>query len=274
MKKFTVLQTDNLKDFTDATYPQGSFCLNQLLKNKDVRVNGVKVGTNVMLSVGDEVTYYTTPRQEEKPSHKVAYEDDNILICDKESGVSTEALTCELSARGNYICVHRLDRNTCGLICFAKTEQAEKMLLSAFRDRKVEKTYLALCKNNFKKNHEYLKAFLYKDDKASTVKISDVDKAGYVQIATEYTVVKRSGDYALVQIILHTGKTHQIRAHMAHIGCPVLGDEKYGDREINKKYSVKRQLLTAKRLQFNLGGALSYLNGKSFESSFVPQIIK
>ena len=78
-------------------------------------------------------------------------------------------------------------------------------------------------------------------------------------------------DIALVQITLHTGKTHQIRAHTAHIGCPVLGDEKYGDGALNKKYAVKRQCLVAKFLQFNLDGKLKYLNGKTFESRFTPQ---
>ena len=274
MKKFIVLENDNLKDFTDKTYPQGSFCFNILLKSKDIKINGVKTGKNVPLTVGDEVVYYTTPRQEQKPSHTVIYQDENVLIADKFSGVSTEGLLCELNATSEHFAVHRLDRNTSGVICFAKNERAEKELLSAFRDRRVKKIYLALCKNSFKKSHEYLKAFLSKDARASLVKISDVDKSGYAPIATEYAVQKKFGAYALVQIELHTGKTHQIRAHMAHIGCPVLGDEKYGDESLNAKYSAKRQLLVAKHLTFETEGFLAYLGGRTFSSSFVPELIK
>lgn len=272
MKKFIVLQPDNLKDFTDKTYPQGSFCYNVLLKNKDIKVNGQKVRENVELQVGDEVCYYTTKKQEEKLTHYLVFEDENVIIADKFCGVSTEGLSSELYSTRKCELVHRLDRNTCGLICFAKNDVAEKELTAAFRDRDVKKTYLAICKNKFKKNHEYLKAFLKKDAKKSIVKISDAPTSGYVPISTEYTVMKRSGEYALVEVQLHTGKTHQIRAHLAHVGCPVLGDEKYGDEALNKKYGVKRQLLVAKYLTFNFDGKLSYLNGKTFASSFMPEI--
>jgi 23S rRNA pseudouridine955/2504/2580 synthase len=272
MKKFTVSSDTNLRDFTDAVYPQGSFALSVLLRGGDVKVNGSKVKSNVLLSSGDEVVYYTTPKQESKPSHTVVYEDDNILVADKLSGVSTEALTYELSGKGNYICVHRLDRNTSGLICFAKNDEAEKVLLAAFRDKDVQKTYLCYAKNNFKKMKDYLTAYLWKDEKSSLVKVSGEQKNGYVKIITEYTVLKKMGDFALVQVALHTGKTHQIRAHLAFIGCPVLGDEKYGDESLNKKYGAKRQILVAKRIQFSLKGSLAYLNNKNFESAFFPEL--
>jgi len=268
MKKFTVKENSTLKTFTDSVYPQGSFCLAALLRAKDVKVNGVRVSKDMPLNTGDEVIYYTTPRQETMPSHNLVYEDQNVYVADKFSGVSFEGLLSELCEKGDFYGVHRLDRNTQGLIIFAKNKAAEEELLSAFAERRVIKTYLALCKNNFKKERETLVNYLLKDEKSAKVKIFNAEKRGTVKIITEYTVVETRNDVALVRITLHTGKTHQIRAHTAFIGCPVLGDEKYGDRELNKKYGVKRQCLISKRLGFCLDKNLKYLSGRLFLSTF------
>lgn len=268
MKTFTVQEDTNLKDFTDAVYPQGSFCLSALLKGKDIKVNGARVSKNVPVKRGDEVIFYTTPKQESKPSHELVYEDENICVADKFSGVSSEGLFSELSSNGEYYAVHRLDRNTQGLIIYAKNGPAADELLAAFKDKRIEKTYIALCKNRFKERSQTLTAYLNKDGDKSVVKISQTPEKGAENIVTEYRVKEDRGEIAYVEIRLHTGKTHQIRAHMSYIGCPVLGDEKYGDEQLNKKYSAKRQRLIAKYLSFNLDGKLSYLNGKKFESGF------
>lgn len=270
MKKFTVETPANLKEFTDATYPQGSFCFAALLRERDIKVNGVRVGRDTPLKAGDEVAYYTTPRQESLKSHNVVYEDGNVLIADKLDGVETTALLCELREGGEFYAVHRLDRNTKGLIVFAKNKGAEEELLAAFKERRVEKTYLALCKNNFKKNTAVLTAYLKKNAENSSVQVYDKEAAGSVKIVTEYRVLEKRGDIALVEVTLHTGKTHQIRAHTAHIGCPVLGDNKYGDGALNKKYGANRQRLVSYKLCFKTGGALEYLNGKEFLSGFKP----
>lgn len=270
MKKFTVSAPTTLKEFTDGVYPQGSFCLAALLRGKDVKVNGARVGKNVALNAGDEVVYYTTLKQEGLKSHNVVYNDENVLIADKFDGVETAGLFSELSENGEYYAVHRLDRNTKGLIIFAKNREAEAELLTAFKEGRVNKVYLATCKNNFKKDSAVMTAYLRKDKDKSEVKIFDKETAGAVKIVTEYRVLAEFGDVALVKINLHTGKTHQIRAHMAHIGCPVLGDEKYGDGALNKKYRAKRQCLVAYSLSFNLKGGLEYLNKTEVLSGFEP----
>lgn len=268
MKTFSVTEDSNLKDFTDSVYPQGAFCLAALLRAKDVKVNGVRVSKNVELKRGDEVAYYTTQKQESKPSHTVVYEDENVYIADKPSGVTSEGLYFERSSKGEFYAVHRLDRNTEGLIIYAKNKRAEEELLNAFRERLINKTYLALCKNAFKQKRAELSAYLYKDEKKGEVRVFDSPRPDTVKIVTEYEVLEDRGDIALVKIILHTGRTHQIRAHTAKIGCPVLGDEKYGDSALNAKYAARRQRLIAKYISFNLKGGLSYLNGRAFESGY------
>ena len=268
MKTFSVTEDTNLKDFTDAVYPQGSFCFNALLKGKDIKVNGVRTGKNMPLKRGDEVVYYTTASQESKPSHYTVFEDENIYIADKFSGVSSEGLFSELSERGEFYAVHRLDRNTQGLIIYAKTKQAKRELLHAFKEKCIEKNYIAICKNCFNRKEAIVSAFLKKDGESATVKVLATPEKGTQRIVTEFSVEEEMGDIALVKIILHTGKTHQIRAHMAYLGCPILGDEKYGDRELNAKYGARRQRLIAKRIVFTLNGALSYLNRKAYESAF------
>ncbi len=271
MKTFSVTQNSTLKAFTDSTYPQGSFAFNALIKKGDIRLNGVKQKADCPVQAGDTVTYYTTPAQEAKPSHFMVYEDENLIVADKLAGVSSEGLFAELETIAPYP-VHRLDRNTCGLIVLAKTQKVQEQLVEAFKQRTVEKVYLCLAKNAFKKPKAELTAYLLKDEKSSKVRIYPSPNANSVPIKTDYEVVKVYGDYALVKVILHTGKTHQIRAHLSFIGCPVLGDTKYGDFSLNKKYSATRQILVAKYLKFNLSGDLAYLNSIRLESRFIPQL--
>ena len=257
MKKFIVSEESSLKNFTDNTCAQASFCFRTLLKEREIRVNGVKVSSDVPLKKGDEVTYYMTPAQERKKAFSAVYEDENVLVIDKESGVNSEAV---FSETGLYP-IHRLDRNTAGLLILSKTRDAEIELLSAFRERRVEKIYHALVVGRMPKKHEVLKAKLLKRDDRVTV-----GERGE-EIVTEYEVIEDRGDCTLLKITLHTGKTHQIRAHMAYVGHPVVGDEKYGDSAFNHKRHLTRQQLVSKSLTLTTKDCLEYLNGKLFTST-------
>ncbi len=266
--QLTCFEKTTLKEFTDNNYAQGSFFWNYLLKNKEIKVNGKKVGVNVELEVGDEVDYYLTKKQEEKPAFYIVYEDENILVVDKESGVNSEAVFAHLKRQRECYFIHRLDRNTKGLLVFALNEKAEMELLFSFKERLAQKIYFALCFGVFSKKREVLTAYLKKDTKKSLVKIFAEPKTNTEKILTEYEVVEKNGEVNKVKVWLHTGKTHQIRAHLAFIGCPIVGDMKYGLQDKNKQYAVSRQQLLSYSLTLNGLKELKYLNGKEFISRF------
>ncbi len=261
-------KTQPLKEFTENNYAQAAFFWNILLKNKDIKVNGKRVDKNITLYKGDVVQYYLTAKQADKTAFSIRYEDENICVVDKGSGVNSEAVFAALSRAGEYYFIHRLDRNTQGLLAFARTEIAERALLKAFKTGGVDKRYHALCFGSFAEESARLTAYLKKDAEKSLVKIYDTPVKGSEEICTEYKLLQTKEGLSKVEILLHTGKTHQIRAHLAHIGCPVVGDMKYGDIARNKELQLARQCLVAKYLQFSLHGKLAYLNEKQFVSTF------
>ena len=138
-------KTQSLKEFTENNYAQAAFFWHQLLKTKDIKVNGKRVVSDTTIYKGDVVSYYLTAKQAEKPAFYTVYEDDNILIVDKESGVNSEAVFAALARGRECYFIHRLDRNTKGLLAFALNVKAEEALLAAFKDRAAEKKYHALC---------------------------------------------------------------------------------------------------------------------------------
>jgi 23S rRNA pseudouridine955/2504/2580 synthase len=245
----------------------------KLLRGKDIKVNGVRVRTDILLSAGDRVEVFYDGKKQRRPDvpPDIIYEDSNIVVPFK--GAGAEVTATDFSARINdYLkpknetaapC-HRLDRNTEGLIIFSKNKIAADEFFRAFKLRLIKKYYLAAVCGRPKNKNASLKAYLYKDTKNSFVKISDKPLAGYASIQTAYSVKTQFSDYAVVEVDLISGKTHQIRAHLAHIGHPVLGDNKYGDKTLNKKFNKKTQALVAYRLVFNFesGSPLYYLNKK------------
>ncbi len=272
MLQLIVDQTQSLKEFTENNYAQAAFFWGVLLKNKEIKVNGKRVSADVRVYKGDEVCYYLTPKQADKPAFYTVYKDENIWVVDKESGVNSEAVFAAIARAGEGYFIHRLDRNTRGLLIFALNERTEKALLQAFKARQVEKKYHALCVGVLPKPQEVLTAYLKKDAQRSRVRVFDEPVKGSEKIVTEYKALCSREGLTKAEITLHTGKTHQIRAHLAHVGCPVVGDEKYGNSAQNKALKLTRQCLVAKSLCLELSGELSYLSGKQFLSRFEAEL--
>ncbi len=245
------------------------------LRKKDFRVNNIRISENIALHTGDEIKVFISDELlENNISLSVIYEDNNILIINKPINMEvtneSNSATSILGKKYSYIkpC-HRLDRNTSGLVLFAKNEPSLNLILDAFKNHEIEKHYMATVYGIPKVKKARLTAYLFKDSKKSLVYISNEPKKGYVKIITSYTVVKedKKKNTCILDINLETGRTHQIRAHLAYIGFPIIGDGKYGKNEINKKFNQKTQLLECYSLKFNLkngNNILQYLNGKTF----------
>ena len=207
------------------------------LRKKDIRINNIKISDNCTISTGDEISIYLSDDILFASSEfKVFFEDENILIINKSSKISvtenknSEPSLCDLVAKkycsSSFIpkpC-HRLDRNTTGLVCFAKNQSSLDILLEAFKERKIEKHYICIVSGTFKNKSDTLIDYLFKDEKKSFVYISDIPKKNYVQIKTQYTVLQETKNASLLNVNLLTGKTHQIRAHLAFTGHPIIGD--------------------------------------------------
>lgn len=276
MRKLIVPNKFNNKKISDFLY----YNFNGLTKNtlckafrkKDIRINNIKIGQDKTVNLGDEVTVYIVDDLLFKEINiEKIYEDENILVVNKPNNIEVlgdNSLTNILSKEYLFISpCHRLDRNTKGIVLFAKNEASLDILLKKFKNHEIEKHYLAKVYGIPKIKAQKLTAYLFKDNKKSLVYISDTPKKGYVKIETSYTVIEtnKKENYSLLDVELHTGKTHQIRAHLAHIGFPIIGDGKYGINEINKRFGCTTQALYSYSLKFNFttdAGILNYLNGK------------
>lgn len=269
LKEIEVKSRQLLSDAIGENTDLGYYRIHKIIKNRSVKINGVRVGVDQNVSVGDKVCVYMPDR--EKDSIEVVYRDDNILVVSKASGIEVQGED-SLTERINNILtdaeavpVHRLDRNTMGLVVFALNKTAEKELLDSFKVREIDKTYNCVVVGFPRQQNAKLKAFLFKDAKKSLVYISEIQKQGYAPIETHYQLLKKlNGELSLLEVKPITGRTHQIRAHLASIRLPILGDGKYGINKINRKYRVKTQLLCCTKITFHFKqGALKYLDGKS-----------
>lgn len=266
MIKFVADKSEKIYDSVKGKgYALSYFSLMKLFRNKSVKVNGERISEGVVLKKGDVVEIYAP--DEKIANYTVKYEDENVLVVVKRDGVLSEDLFEELKKEyGKVFFIHRLDRNTEGIMVFAKNDVASVALADGFKRRTFDKTYLATVGGTFKVKKGRLIGYLLKDAEKSRVKIFDDKVKGSEEIITDYAVVKENGNLSLLKVKLVTGKTHQIRAHLAHAGHPIAGDGKYGDNALNRKCGAKKQMLTAYLLTFSFPkeSPLFYLDGKTF----------
>lgn len=303
MKEFIINRNDSgqrLDKFVLKTVPRlPQSMMYKAIRNKRIKLNGKRAEISSRLCEGDTVQMYlndeffdSAPETEfmsVTPVLNILYEDENILLLDKKNGMvvhedndnTADTLINRvkryLYEKGEYdpnaensfapaLC-NRLDRNTGGIVIAAKNAESLRILNQKIRDREVEKYYLCVTVGVPLKKSDTLTAYLEKNSASNTVKVTDRKSSTNKTIVTSYRVIRDNGKLALVEIKLGTGRTHQIRAHMAHIGCPLLGDGKYGINRINKEYKVKTQTLYSYRLKFAFSsesGCLEYLDGKEF----------
>lgn len=269
-KKLNKFLLDNIPNLSF-----GLFC--NTLRKKDIKINGKRVNKDVSISEGDEVLVYISDDLLDNKfsiNIDIIYEDDNILVINKPSNIevtgnnSLTTLVHKKYSTSDYkpMPCHRLDRNTSGLILYAKNAISLDILLDKFKNHEIEKHYLALVFGVPDENYKRVESYLFKDNKKSMVYISDTPKKGYVNIITSFSVLeKMPNNTSLLDVEIETGRTHQIRAHLAHLGFPIVGDGKYGKNTINKKFNKKSQMLCSYKIKFNFksdSGILNYLNTK------------
>lgn len=276
------------------------------IRLKRIKVNSKRCEISQKLAVGDVVELYIndeffdTPNTQElfkkAPSDiEIVYEDENIILVDKPVGLlvhEDDSESCDtlinrilhyLYDKGEYdperensftpaLC-NRIDMNTSGIVIAAKNAESLRIMNQKIKDRELKKLYICAVHGTPKQKSATLKNYLIKDEKLNKVTVYNTPRLNAKTIITGYKVLHSTGKYSLVEVDLLTGRTHQIRAHMAHIGHALVGDTKYGTNAMNKDVSLKFQALCSYRLEFDFstdGGILNYLDKKTFTVKKIP----
>ena len=305
MKELTVKKNDagqRLDRFLSKAVPLlPDSLLQKYIRLKRIKLNGKGAKRDTRLQEGDTLSLYINDEFFEKPNEEnawlkiakprltVVYEDENILLADKKPGVLCHSagvwdqntliahIQAYLAQKGEWrpreensftpaLC-NRIDRNTGGIVIAAKNAETLRILNEKIRDREIEKYYLCAVVGRPKPPEGRLENFLFKDAKKNQVFVRDKPEPGAKTAVTEYRVLCSKGPLSLVECRLLTGRTHQIRAQMAHAGWPLLGDGKYGSERFNKGFDEKGQALYSYRLRFDFpteAGILEYLRGREF----------
>lgn len=279
----------------------------KFLREKKIKLNGKRCEISARLQKGDIMqmyisdSFFLTPDNDRfdgiSSEIAVVYEDCNLMIVDKPSGLVVHEddentrdtlinrITKYLIEKGEYdpqveqsfapaLC-NRLDRNTEGLVICAKNAESLRILNEYIKQRLIKKTYLCVTAGVPREPEGEIRTYLEKVEAENTVYVRKTKTPASRTAVTRYRVLKTAGELSLSEVELVTGRTHQIRVHMAYIGCPLLGDGKYGRNEINRRYKMKSQALCSYKLFFDIerDGLLGYLSQKSFTAK-EPDFVK